>query len=116
MCKPEGKRLTLRAAPEPLGLEPLAWTKTDGATPELTLGSCNPAVWEKSGPLLSRRAGEGGYKRFPPHCKRIVHRLKGEGIRRIPAASWAASCMGKMVAMRMIYKAEDRHFSVVPRP
>jgi len=102
----EGKRIALKAGPEPLGLEPSAWARTNGATPELALGSCDPAVWKKSGPMLSRRAGEGGYKRFPPYCKRIVRRLKGEGIRRIPAASRAASCPGKMVIRRAICKAE----------
>ena len=71
----EGKRIALKAGPEPLGLEPSAWARTNGATPELALGSCDPAVWKKSGPMLSRRAGEGGYKRFPPYCKRIVRRL-----------------------------------------
>src|SRR3712207_6033689 len=73
----EGKRLLSRAAPEPQGLDPSGWAKTGGTSPKPRLGSGDPAVWKKSGPVLPRRAGEGGYKRFSAYCKRIVRRLRG---------------------------------------
>src|SRR3712207_3552183 len=110
--KAGGKRLLLRAAPEPLGLEPSAWARTGGTSPKPRLGSGGHAVWKKSGPVLPRRAGEGGYKRFSAYCKRIVRRLRGGGIHRIPAAAQAASCTGKMVARPGICKAQAAHLAM----
>lgn len=53
----EEKRIALKARPEPPGLEPSAWARTDGATPELALGSYDPAVWKRA--ARCSRAGLG---------------------------------------------------------